>query len=253
MGSNTYFISDAHLGARHNKEASQTEKALVRWLDSIAPEAAAVYMLGDMFDYWFEYRYVVPRGFTRFLGKIAEMSDSGVEIHFFTGNHDIWMFDYLTEETGAIIHRDLLPVEINGKSFLLGHGDEVDYRSLTFRFLRSMFRNPVCQWLYGGIHPRWTFGFAHRWSHSSRINGLKNTGTYNSAGEDYLKSFACSHLQTHPGTNFYIFGHIHTMLDHELAAGSRLIILGDWIRHFSYAVWDGKELSLRRVPDIALG
>lgn len=155
-----YFASDAHLGARFHKDPLAVEKKLVRWLDSIKENALAVYFLGDIFDYWYEYKYVVPKGFTRFLGKLAELADSGVEIHIFIGNHDIWMFDYLPNEIGAIIHRDVLTTDLLGKRFFLGHGDEVDYRSKAFRFIRAVFRNKFCQWLYAGIHPRWTFGFA---------------------------------------------------------------------------------------------
>lgn len=162
------------MGARFHKDPLAIEKRLVRWLDSIKDEAMAIYFLGDMFDYWYEYKYVVPKGFVRFLGKLAELSDNGVEIHIFIGNHDIWMFDYLTKEIGAVIHRDVLTIDLLGKRFFLGHGDEVDYRSRAFRFLRTLFRNRFCQWLYAGIHPRWTFGFALGWSLSSRKSGLKN-------------------------------------------------------------------------------
>ena len=168
-----YFASDAHLGARFHKDPLAVEKRLVRWLDSIKDEAMAIYFLGDMFDYWYEYKYVVPKGFVRFLGKLAELSDNGVEIHIFIGNHDIWMFDYLPKEIGAIIHRDVLTVDLLGKRFFLGHGDEVDYRSKAFRFLRTLFRNKFCQWLYAGIHPRWTFGFALGWSLSRRKSRLQ--------------------------------------------------------------------------------
>ena len=129
-----YFASDAHLGARFHKDPLAVEKRLVRWLDSIKDEAMAIYFLGDMFDYWYEYKYVVPKGFVRFLGKLAELSDNGVEIHIFIGNHDIWMFDYLPKEIGAIIHRDVLTVDLLGKRFFLGHGDEVDYRRHSVSF-----------------------------------------------------------------------------------------------------------------------
>ena len=139
-----YFASDAHLGARFHKDPLAVEKKLVRWLDSIKDEAMAIYFLGDMFDYWYEYKYVVPKGFTRFLGKLAELSDSGIEIHIFIGNHDIWMFDYLPNEIGAVIHRDVLTTDLLGKRFFLGHGDEVDYRSKAFRFIRALFRNTGC-------------------------------------------------------------------------------------------------------------
>ena len=206
-----YFASDAHLGARFHKDPLAIEKRLVRWLDSIKNEAMAIYFLGDMFDYWYEYKYVVPKGFVRFLGKLAELSDNGVEIHIFIGNHDIWMFDYLTKEIGAVIHRDVLTIDLLGKRFFLGHGDEVDYRSRAFRFLRTLFRNRFCQWLYAGIHPRWTFGFALGWSLSSRKSGLKKHKTREAAeyqGEDheYMVLFAKEYLKTHPdiinsGTN----------------------------------------------------
>ena len=122
-----YFASDAHLGARFHKDPLAIEKKLVRWLDSIKEDASAIWFLGDMFDYWYEYKYVVPKGHVRFLGKLAELSDRGIEIHIFIGNHDIWMFDYLQKEIGVIIHRDTLTIDLLGKRFFLGHGDEVDF------------------------------------------------------------------------------------------------------------------------------
>lgn len=244
-----YFASDAHLGARFHTDALAAEKRLVRWLDSIKEEAIAVYFLGDMFDYWYEYKYVVPKGFTRFLGKVAELSDSGVEIHFFIGNHDIWMFDYLPREVGAIIHRDTLTVDLLGRRFFLGHGDEVDYRNRAFRFLRILFRNRFCQWLYGAIHPRWTFGFALGWSLSSRKKGLKKhykseAADYQGEANEYMVLFAKEYLQTHPDINFFIFGHRHILLDLMLSRTSRLLIAGDWMHLFSYIVWDGEKLLL---------
>ena len=167
-----YFASDAHLGARFHKDPLAIEKKLVRWLDSIKEDASAIWFLGDLFDYWYEYKYVVPKGHVRFLGKLAELADRGIEIHIFIGNHDIWMFDYLPKEIGAIIHRDTLTVDLLGKRFFLGHGDEVDFRSKAFRLIRAIFRNKFCQWLYAGIHPRWTFGFALGWSLNSRKSGI---------------------------------------------------------------------------------
>ncbi|MDR1557191.1 MAG: UDP-2,3-diacylglucosamine diphosphatase [Tannerellaceae bacterium] len=245
-----YFVSDAHLGARFHPDSLAIEKKLVRWLDSISDDAAAVYFLGDMFDYWFEYKYVVPKGFVRFLGKVAELSDRGVEIHFFPGNHDIWMFDYLPRELGAIIHRDVLCVDLLGKRFFLGHGDEVDYRSRMFRFLRAFFRNRFCQWLYAGIHPRWTCGFALGWSLNSRKEGLKKEapGSYPEETPGYLIAFAGEYLKTHPDIDFFIFGHLHIMLDFPLNPASRLLIAGDWMKFFSYIEWDGEKLSLLRYP-----
>ncbi|WP_106832292.1 UDP-2,3-diacylglucosamine diphosphatase [Parabacteroides pacaensis] len=243
-----YFASDAHLGARFHKDPLATEKKLVRWLDFIKQNASAIYFLGDMFDYWFEYKYVVPKGFIRFLGKVAELADSGIEIHFFIGNHDIWMFDYLPKETGAIIHREPLTIDLLGKRFFLGHGDEVDDRSLSFRFIRALFRNKFCQWLYAGIHPRWTMGFAYAWSLHSRRSGLQQKEKDKYEGEDaeYLVSFAKDYLKTHPDINFFIFGHRHIMLDLMLTRSSRLLIAGDWMKLFSYIEWDGETLILEQ-------
>ncbi|MDR2118840.1 MAG: UDP-2,3-diacylglucosamine diphosphatase [Tannerellaceae bacterium] len=246
-----FFVSDAHLGARFHRDPSAIEKKLVDWLDSIRSEASAVYFLGDMFDYWFEYRYVVPKGFVRFLGKLAELSDRGIEIHLFTGNHDIWMFRYLPEEIGAVIHRDVLTVDLLGKRFFLGHGDEVDCRSRTFRFLRAFFRNRFCQWVYAGIHPRWTFGFALGWSLRSREKGTEkdDCGEYLGEASEYLVSFAKEYLKTHPDIHFFIFGHRHIMLDLMLSRTSRLLIAGDWMKLFSYIEWDGERLSLLQYSD----
>ena len=246
-----YFASDAHLGARFLKDPLATERRLTRWLDSVKREAAAIWFLGDMFDYWYEYKYVVPKGHTRFLGKLAELSDMGVEIHFFIGNHDIWMFDYLPREIGAVIHRDTLTVDLLGKRFFLGHGDEVDYRSRAFRLMRRVFRNRFCQWLYAGIHPRWTFGFALGWSLSSRRSGLEKQEEREYQGEagEYLVAIAKEYLKTHPDINFFIFGHRHIMLDLMLSRTARILIAGDWMRYCSYIVWDGENLFLEQFEE----
>lgn len=243
-----YFASDIHLGNRYLENPTDVEKKLVKWLDYIKKDAIAVYFLGDVFDYWYEYKYVVPRGHVRFLGKLAELSDIGIEIHLFTGNHDIWMFDYLPEEIGAIIHREPLTINLLGKNFFLAHGDEVGYRPLKYRIIQSIFRNRFCQFLYVSIHPRWTFGFARRWSLSSRKSGLaaerlKETQARNTKA---LEEFATSYLQTHPEINFFMFGHLHILTDKALTAESRLLIIGDWMQHFSYAEWDGKKLALKK-------
>ena len=246
-----YFASDAHLGARYLQDPLEKERKLVRWLDNIKEDASAIWFLGDMFDYWYEYKYVVPKGHVRFLGKLAELSDRGIEIHIFIGNHDIWMFDYLPKEIGAIIHRDVLTTDLLGKRFFLGHGDEVDYRSKAFRLMRTIFRNRFCQWLYAGIHPRWTFDFALTWSQNSRKKGLKKEAGKEYAGEDkeYMVTFAKEYLKTHPDINFFIFGHRHIMLDLMLSRTSRILISGDWMQFFSYIVWDGESLYLTQFEE----
>ena len=243
-----YFVSDIHLGNRYLQNPLDAEKKLVRWLDEIKKDATAIYFLGDVFDYWYEYKYIVPRGHVRFLGKLAELSDLGIEIHLFTGNHDIWMFDYLPKEIGAIIHREPLTIELLGKKFFLGHGDEVGYRPLKYRIIQSIFRNRLCQILYVTIHPRWTFGFARRWSLSSRKSGLAAEKLKKAIERNTkaLEEFSKTYLQTNPDISFFMFGHLHIMLDREITPSSRLIITGDWMQHFSYAEWDGEKLELKK-------
>ncbi|MDR0835983.1 MAG: UDP-2,3-diacylglucosamine diphosphatase [Tannerella sp.] len=244
-----YFLSDIHLGNKYLDEPLAVEKRLVRWLDSIKEEACAIYFLGDIFDYWYEYKYVAPRGYVRFLGKIAELSDEGIEIHLFIGNHDIWMFDYLPKETGAVIHRQPLETELFGKKFFLGHGDEVGYRPLKYRLIQRMFRNRVCQMLYSAIHPRWTFAFAYRWSLSSRKNGMK-AEKFKMAQQrnlQHLKSFALACLETRPDINYFLFGHLHIIANQELTPTSNLVVIGDWLQHFSYAVWNGEKLTIEDI------
>lgn len=243
-----FFASDAHLGSRYIADPLGTEKKLVRWMDSIKQEAKAIYFLGDMFDYWYEYKFVVPRGYVRFLGKLAELVDDGIEIHLFIGNHDIWMFSYLQQEIGVQVHQGPLIIDLLGKRFFLAHGDEVGEQSLGFRFIRAMFRNKFCQWLYSAIHPRWTFGFALGWSLDSRKKGVEKLEEQHYQGEsgEYLVRFANEYLQTHPDINFFIFGHRHILLDKPLSPTCRMLIGGDWMRFFSYIEWDGKELVLKQ-------
>ncbi|MDR2469978.1 MAG: UDP-2,3-diacylglucosamine diphosphatase [Tannerella sp.] len=248
---NIYFVADAHLGNRYLEVPLAAEKKLVRWLDSVREDAQAIYFLGDMFDYWYEYKYVVPRGYVRFLGKLAELVDRGIEIHLFIGNHDIWMFDYLPQEIGVQIHQGPLTVDLLGKRFFLAHGDEIGQRPCVFRFLQAMFRNKICQFLYAGIHPRWTFGFAKHWSLSSRKTGvekIQRTGQNKRA--DALTAFAETYARTHPDIHFFIFGHLHLMLDHILSGNARLLFAGDWMQHFSYIRWDGNKLTLNQFENM---
>ena len=243
-----YFASDVHLGNRYLQNPLDAEKRLVRWLDEIKKDAVAIYFLGDVFDYWYEYKHVVPRGHVRFLGKLAELSDLGIEIHFFIGNHDIWMFDYLPKEIGAVIHYKPETIEILGKIFFLGHGDEVGKYPFKYRLIQKVFRSRLNQFLYSTIHPRWTFGFARHWSLSSRKSGLtaERLKKTRERSRKNLKDFSKSYLHTHPGISFFIFGHLHIILDEKVSDSARLLILGDWMQKFSYAEWDGEKLELKK-------
>ncbi|MBR1499189.1 MAG: UDP-2,3-diacylglucosamine diphosphatase [Bacteroidaceae bacterium] len=248
---NVYFISDAHLGSLAVKHSRQQERRLVRFLDEIKDKAEAVYMLGDMFDFWFEYRTVVPRGYTRFLGKVSELTDMGIEVHFFTGNHDIWCLDYLEKECGVTLHRDALTLDIGDKTFYLAHGDGLGDTDRAFRFIRGVFHNKLCQWAFRWLHPDLGMRFGLAWAKHSR---LKHSGSSPSGeggdppylGEDKepLVQYAKAYLQEHPDVDYFIFGHRHIELDLALSRQTRVVILGDWISQFTYAVYDGKQLLL---------
>lgn len=241
-----YFISDLHLGASYIPDRKEHERRVCAFLDSIEGDAAELYLLGDVLDYWFEYRTVVPRGYVRFFGKLARMADAGVKIHWFAGNHDIWLFDYLRDEIGMEVVDGYVEREIGGKLFFLTHGDGVGRMKPLFRLIRNTFRCRVCQKLYSGIHPRWTIPFAHGWSKSSR--GTEMTPPDFAGEGEALTCFCREWLAEHPERqpDYFVFGHRHSLVDYRLTERSRMIILGDWISQDSYAVFDGKEMKLGR-------
>jgi UDP-2,3-diacylglucosamine hydrolase len=235
------------LGSDVFEDSKIREKRFVRWLDSIKDETKALYLLGDIFDFWFEYKKVIPRGFTRFLGKIAEMYDNGTEVHFFIGNHDIWMFDYLPQETGAIIHRQAFTTEIYGKQFFLAHGDGLGDDSRSFKLIRSIFHNRACQYLFAHFPPNWGIGFAHWWSRHNREKDLLSPAPYFGEDKEHLALYAKEYIKEHPDIDYLIFGHRHILLDLMLNRKTRMMIIGDWMRYFSYAVFDGKDLTLEQL------
>ena len=241
-----YFASDIHLGSNVFEDPLIVEKRFVRWLDSIKHDAKALYLLGDIFDFWFEYKHAVPRGFTRFLGKISELSDMGAEIHFFIGNHDIWFFDYLSNETNAIIHKKPYIAEIEGKKFFLAHGDGLGDKSKSFKLIRYIFHNKLCQILFAAIHPRWGIGFAYAWSRHSRQKSLRELAGYLGEDKECLVLFSKKYLQQDTSIDYFIFGHRHILLDLMISGKTRLMIIGDWIQYYSYAVFDGKEMILEQ-------
>ena len=240
-----YFLSDAHLGSWALEHRRTHERRLVNFLDEIKHEAAAVYLLGDIFDYWYEYKYVVPKGYTRLLGKISELTDRGVEVHFFTGNHDIWCKDYFVEECGMVMHREPITIDLYGKEFYLAHGDGLGDESRNFKMLRAMFHSHTLQTLFSAIHPRWTVKLGLTWAKHSR---LKREGgkepDYMGEEREPLIRYTKEYLKTHPDINYFIYGHRHIMLDMMLTRQARIIIVGDWIKYFSYAVFDGNELVI---------
>ena len=242
---NVYFISDAHLGSLALKHRRTQERRLVRFLDSIKDKASAVYLLGDMFDFWYEYKYVVPKGFTRFLGKISELTDMGVEVHFFTGNHDIWAYSYLEEECGVIMHKSSITTEIGDKVFFLAHGDGLGDNDKKFKFISAVFHNRLCQRMFSALHPRWAMSFGLNWAKHSRLKRVDGVEPpYMGEDKEYLVQFSKNYIKTHNNIDYFLFGHRHIALDLILSKKSRILILGDWIRLFTYAVYDGEHLFL---------
>ena len=247
-GKHTYFLSDLHLGAPYMKDSRENERRVVRFLDSIKNDADAIYLLGDILDYWYEYRYVVPRGYVRFFGKLAELSDSGIKIVWLKGNHDIWIFDYLPNELGIIVKDGWLIEEIHGKNFFLSHGDGVGKLAASFKMIRNIFRNRFCQWMYSGIHPRWTVPFAYKWSEHSRKNG-EARGVPQEMTLKNLKNFVKEDSALHPEIDYYVFGHVHLVSREAIEGRCEMIILGEWIRTFSYAKMGKEGLQLLNWSD----
>ncbi len=245
MRHNVYFLSDAHLGSLALQHRRTQERRLVRFLDSIKYKAAAIYLLGDMFDFWDEYKYVVPKGFTRFLGKLSELTDMGVEVHFFTGNHDLWTYGYLESECGVIVHRAPLTTEIYDKVFFLAHGDGLGDPDVKFKVLRKLFHSTICQHLLNAMHPRWGMWLGLTWAKHSRLKRADGKeAPYMGETKEYLVRFTRQYMKTHPNIDYFIYGHRHIELDLNLSRRARMMILGDWIWQFTYAVFDGEHMFL---------
>ena len=247
-GKKIYFASDFHLGVPNYESSRRREKILVDWLDSIKVDAQEVYLVGDLFDFWFEYKFTVPKGYVRFLGKIAELTDSGIPVHFFTGNHDMWMFNYLPQEIGVEIHRDNITRDFNGKRFYIGHGDGLGPGDRKYKFLKNFFASKTCQWLFARIHPNLGMGIANMWSKNSRIANIKDGEEFLGDENEWLYIYSKEILEKEH-FDYFIFGHRHLVLDLPIkGTSSRYVNLGEWATgnpHF--ASFDGESLTLRSV------
>lgn len=238
-----YFISDAHLGSWIVTNPREHEMRLVNWLDKVKKDAEAIFMLGDMFDFWFEYKTVMPKGYVRFLGKLAELVDSGIEIHFFTGNHDIWTFGYLENEVGLIVHRKPQTFELQGKKFYMAHGDGLYSEEKGFGIIRKIFHSRTCQKLFRLLPPEIGQNFGYAWSESNRKKIMHLDNKFQGEENETLVAFAKKYSENHE-VDYMIFGHRHIELNLELKNKSRVVILGDFIGIFSYGVFDGENLWL---------
>lgn len=241
-----FFASDVHLGHPSVEEGRHREKLFVKWLDEIKDEAAEIYLVGDIFDFWYEYKRVVPRGFTRVLGKIAEITDSGIPVHFFTGNHDVWVFDYLPSEIGVTLHHKPFTRELLGKKFYIAHGDGLGPGDKLYKMMKWCFRNKFLQWCFSRLHPNFALMLGHGWSNKSRcskgieaedFNGEHNELQYMHA-EEVLKS---------EYFDYFVFGHRHLMVNKQVGESSSFVLLGDWLHNFSYGVFNGTTFELKKV------
>jgi UDP-2,3-diacylglucosamine hydrolase len=243
-GKKIYFLSDFHLGAPDRESSLVREKKVVAFLDSIKEDAAEIFIVGDIFDFWFEYKTVVPKGYTRLFGKLAELSDAGILLHVFVGNHDMWMSDYFQQELNIPVYFEPRIFEWNGKRFFIGHGDGLGPGDHGFKFIKKIFRNPFCQWLFGKLHPNWGIGLANYFSRKSREKTGNSDELFLGAEGEWLIVFAKEYLRT-KAMDYFVFGHRHYPIDYVLSDQSRYINLGDWIRNFTYASFDGKEMELK--------
>lgn len=247
MSKNTYFISDLHLGAKYMDDPVGRERRVCRFLDSIKDDVAELYLLGDILDYWYEYKYVVPRGYIRFFGKLAELADSGVKLTWVTGNHDVWLFDYLRDQLGMTVLKGHTVVETAGKRILIAHGDDVGVQPVMYRFTRWCFYNKVCQWLYAAIHPRWTYPIAAGWSNENRTgrDPARQQAVSERAAERLI-DFSRDFYASHPDIEAFVYGHLHIARMNEADGMPPVIFLGDWISLCSYVVLDSNgQFSLK--------
>ena len=238
-GKKAYFISDLHLGAKYMTDTLERERLVCRFLESIRPDVAELYLLGDILDYWYEYKYVVPRGYIRFLGKLAELADDGVKITWVTGNHDVWLFDYLRDQLNMTVLYGHTEITTMGQRILIAHGDDVGVQPAMYRFTRFCFYNKVCQWLYAGIHPRWTYPIATGWSNENRTKrDPEQQKVVSGRAAERLLDFSREYYNTHPDIKAFVYGHIHIARKAESEGQPPVVFLGDWISQFSYAVLD---------------
>lgn len=239
-----FFASDFHLGVPTLESSRERERRIIQWLDSIKDEAHSIYLLGDIFDFWFEYKHAIPKGFIRLQGKLAELRDAGIPISFFTGNHDMWMFDYFPTELNIPIYREPQLLQVGNQRLLIGHGDGLGPGDATYKILKKFFNSKICQWLFARIHPNLGIGIANMWSRKSRISNIKKGEEFVSKEQEYLWVY-CTEMEKTSHHDYYVFGHRHLPLDLQIGEHSRYVNLGEWVNFNTYAVYDGKEVILK--------
>jgi UDP-2,3-diacylglucosamine hydrolase len=249
-GKKIYFLSDFHLGAPDYESSLQREKKIVAFLETIRQQAAAIFIVGDMFDFWFEYKHVTPKGYVRLLGKLAEITDSGIPIHFFVGNHDMWMRGYFEKELNIPVYFESKTFEWNGKKFFIAHGDGLGPGDHGYKLMKKVFRSRISQFLFGMLHPSWGIGLANFFSRKSRKKTGSSDEVFLGEENEWLIIFS-KQLLAKEHYDYFIFGHRHLPLDIKLMDKSRYINLGDWIKYFTYAEFDGQETQLKKLDSLS--
>jgi len=239
-----YFASDFHLGVPNHKESRAREDSIVKWLTMASQDAKQIFLVGDIFDFWFEYKHAIPKGFIRLQGKLAELVDSGIEVNFFIGNHDMWMFDYFEHEIGVKIYRKEQSFDLFGTHFFIGHGDGLGPGDKGYKFIKKVFANKFCQWCFARIHPNLGIGMANYWSRKSR-GKEKEPQVFLGEENEWLVTY-CKEACKEIDAKYFVFGHRHLPINYELPNGSRYFNLGDWINHRTYAVFDGEVLEQKK-------
>ena len=242
-GKKLYFASDFHLGAPNAESSLKRERLVIEWLDQIRPDAQAIYLLGDIFDFWFEYAQTIPRGYIRLLGKLAEIRDGGIPVYFFTGNHDMWMFDYFPKELGIPVYRQPRMLAAGSQKLLIGHGDGLGPGETSYKVLKAFFSSRLCQWLFARIHPNLGMRIATYWSRKSRIVNMKTEEKFKGEENEYLLLW-CRDQEKSRHVNYYVFGHRHLKLDLQVGDDSRYVNIGEWVLHPHYGVYDGLTFQL---------
>jgi UDP-2,3-diacylglucosamine hydrolase len=244
-GKKIYFASDFHLGVPTREASLERERRIVRWLDTIKVDAHTIYLLGDIFDFWFEYRNAIPKGFIRLQGKLAELRDAGVPIVFFTGNHDMWMFDYFEQELSIPVFRAPQILEVGNQKLMIGHGDGLGPGDTQYKIVKRFFDSRLCQWLFARIHPNLGIGIARYWSRKSRISNMRKEEERFRGDENEFLLVYCREVEKRTHHDFYVFGHRHLPLDIAITPNSRYFNLGEWVNFNTYGVYDGKDIQLK--------
>jgi len=243
-GKYIYFASDNHLGAPNKKESAKRERKFVDWLTLIKKDAAAIFLLGDLFDFWFEYKTVVPKGFVRTLGKLAEITDAGIPVYFFTGNHDLWMNGYFEEELNIPVFHKPKQFLINETRFFIGHGDGLGPNDKGYKRMKKVFTNSVATWCFRWLHPDWGVRLAQYFSVKNKLISGEEDIIFLGEDKEWLVQYAKRKLQE-DHFDYFVFGHRHLPLEIQLNDSSSYVNLGDWVGYYTYGVFDGKKLSLK--------